>query len=231
MAPPSFRSAGTPVESATLTATAPYTLTAGDLLFVLAGWAANAGAPTVTWNGTPMTPVGAQGDTGFARYCQLFVIAGGASGAHDAVGSFAVGAIGCVVYPFAYQNFDPGTPTDNANLGGGNNTTANVSVNSQAGDRAFAVYLAPEDKTISASAGTIQDNQVTSNWRMAVIDDAGGASVTLEVTLSASDTWLMDGLNINAPASTALDDEDCGVVSQLLRRARRMAEGVVTVYA
>ena len=207
MATPVFRSAGSTVEAtSSSTVTANYTLTSGDCLFVLIG-AGRATAPTITsvvWNGSEnMTLIGSTGSASTFRNAWLYGLSGATSGAHSVVVTFAGGAPNVsMAKVFGYQNVLSATPWDTAATGTANNTSPTVTVTSATGDLAIAVGLIAETYvSLSMTNGTIQAQELTTNYHAAIMDRAGAASVQINGTYGSAENWTWVGVNLNATAA------------------------------
>jgi hypothetical protein len=177
----------------------------GDYLLVgiMQGYADSAAVPTgVTYNGVAMTKIGevAYGSNHAISVWELVAPAAGAHTVAPTFTDFNIEALVAVSLSGVHQTTPHGTVVTASNA----NTTPSVTVSSATGELVVDFVAVKQNSTATATVGSGQTqraNLATTvnpviDVRGLVSTEAGAASVTMDWTLSASESWKAVGVPV-----------------------------------
>ena len=181
------------------------------LLLVYGGVNNGGGAPAetvedlTTYNAVSLTAFGASvGTPGGGWPTRWFYLVAPATGSNNVVviygntGSRTVGAIAQT-----YNGVDQSTPVSGYNTATGTSTTPSITISSATGDLVVAVVGAESAVTSDPTDETERADFNPTARHMSATEEAGGASIVMDSTLSASAGWVTMGVSLKAAAAAA----------------------------
>lgn len=161
---------------------------------------------SITWNGTPLTLVSSTSvsDATNSSVMAIYGLINPASGNFALAGSWT-GASNIVIEAISYTGVDQTSVAvafPHGNTASGNSGTATVVITSSTGNAVIATFAAIG----SAFTGTSGTNTYIDSTNLTAFAagsrDVGSASVSMTASLTSSGTWVCNGCDVLASAST-----------------------------